>query len=460
MEYIPNNPTPVLIVDDDTGFLLTIKAILVKAGMAEPALVSDSRRVPELLAKYPFQFVLIDMVMPEIDGLTLLKQIKSSHADVECVIVTVLDDISSAVQAIRYGAYDYLLKPVSPEKLFIVIKRALERYCMRHELAVYEKEPPKSDLKHPEAFDDIIAADKAMVRVFHQVEIVSPTDYSVVITGESGTGKELVARTIHRLSPRAEKPFVPVNMGAVSVTLFKDDFFGHSSGAYTGASHERKGFLEAAKDGTLFMDEITDLDIIQQGALLRVLQEKEFYRLGSTQSRTTNIRIIAATNRSFAEEIKQNRFRADLLHRLNMFNIHLPPLRERPADILPLARHFLQVYAEQNGKTIQDLSPDLAGKIAAYSFPGNVRELMNIIASAVLREKSDTLTTNSLANHLNSSSSTETDLPHDLKTLLQVEQEYIRKVISETHGNRTHAAKILGIGRRTLQRKLNQIATD
>lgn len=457
MEYVPDTPTPILIVDDDTGFLRTAKAILVKAGMPEPALVSDSRRVPELLDTYPFRFVLIDMVMPEMDGLTLLQQIKSSHADVECVIITVMDDVASAVQAIRYGAYDYLLKPISSEKLFIVIQRALERYCMRHERALFEKVPTKSDLKRQESFDDIIAVDSGMVRVFHQVEIVAPTDYSVVITGESGTGKELIARTIHHVSRRTDKPFVPVNMGAISGSLFQDDFFGHASGAYTGANSERKGFLEAAKDGTLFMDEIIDLDLAQQGTLLRVLQEKEFYRLGSSKSRSANVRILAATNRSFEEEIKQKRFRADLFHRLNMFHIHLPPLRERPADILPLSHHFVRIYADQNGKKIRGISSDVIDILKSYSFPGNVRELINIIASAVLQESGDKLTVSSLPLHLGNSSSAKAITHNTGKTLMQVEQNYIRKVLSDTKGNRTHAAKVLGIGLRTLQRKLKQM---
>lgn len=457
MEFIPADPTPVLIVDDDTGFLLTARAILKKAEMPEPALVSDSSRVLKLLEEHHFRFVLIDMVMPEVDGLTLLQQIKSAHADVECVIVTALDDISSAVQAIRYGAYDYLVKPISADKLVIGIERALERYCMRHELALYEKEPTKSELKRPDAFNDIVAVDGVMIRVFHKVEIVAATDYSVVITGESGTGKELIARTIHRLSRRADKPFVPVNMGAISDALFQDDFFGHASGAYTGANRERKGFLERAKEGTLFMDEITDLDMVQQGALLRVLQEKEFYQLGSSQSKSINVRMLAATNRSFEEEIKQNRFRADLLHRLNMFHIHLPPLRERPADIVPLCHHFINIYAEQNGKVIRRISSGVIERLKSYSFPGNVRELANIIAAAVLQENGDKLTENSLPSHLTRSPSLQITSPGTGKTLRQVEQDYIWKVLSETNGNRTHAAKALGIGLRTLQRKIKQM---
>lgn len=457
MEYIPNKPTPILIVDDDTGFLLTAKAILIKAGMGEPALVSDSRRVLGLLDRYSFQFVLIDMVMPEIDGLALLQQIKNSNADVECVMVTILDDTSSAVQAIKCGAFDYLVKPVNAGKLVITINRALERFCLRHKLSLYEKKQSLASLKNPEAFKDIIAVDDVMIRVFHQVEIAAPTCYSVIITGETGTGKEMIAQTIHRLSNRAEKPFIPVNMGAVSGTLFKDEFFGHARGAYTGAANERKGFIEAAQGGTLFMDEITDLGRVQQGVLLRVLQEKEFYPLGSTKSRVADIRIVTASNQSIEEEIRRDCFRADLFHRLNMFHIHLPPLRERTADILPLARYFLKRYAVQVGKNIQDLTPDFIKRLAVHPFPGNVRELENIIASAVIQEEGSLLSSASLSDHHTSPSSVMPKTFPEFKTLIEVEAAYIQEILSETEGNRTQAARILGIGRRTLQRRLKTI---
>ncbi|MBF0528863.1 MAG: sigma-54-dependent Fis family transcriptional regulator [Deltaproteobacteria bacterium] len=457
MELIPGKPTPILVVDDDTGFLLTVKTLLAEAGMPEPALVSDSRRVIPLLEAHPFQFVLLDLVMPDVDGLELLRIIKERFFNVECVIITAMDDTRSAVQAIKLGAYDYLVKPVGFDKLIIVIKRALERYCLRYDLGLYEREPSFEDIKHPEAFQNMVAKDPAMARVFHKVEVVAPTDYSVVITGESGTGKEMIARTIHALSGRASQAFVPVNMGAVSGTLFRDDFFGHAKGAFTGAVGERKGFLEAAQGGTLFLDEIADLELPQQGGLLRVLQEREFHQLGSTLSRSVNLRVLAATNRHIDTEIEAGRFRADLFHRLNMFHIALPPLRERPKDILPLAQRFLEIFTRENGKTINSLAPDLVNRLMTYSFPGNVRELRNLIAGAILLEADDTLHLSSVRSHGGIQLENGQKKSSRFLTLAEMEQRHILEVLETVGGNRTHAAKILDVTRRTLQRKLKQM---
>ncbi len=236
MKSIPEKKTPILIVDDDTGFLLTIKEILVSAGMPEPALVSDSREVMPLIREHGFQFVLLDLFMPHLSGMDLLKKIKTESFDTECVMATASDDITTAVSAMKEGAYDYLTKPVQYEKLMILIQRALERYCLRRGLSLYERKNTRADLGNPEAFSDMVAVDHAIIRVLRQVEMVAPTEYSVVITGESGTGKEMLARKIHELSNRSDGPFVALNMGAVSDTLFTDELFGHDKGAYTGAA--------------------------------------------------------------------------------------------------------------------------------------------------------------------------------------------------------------------------------
>jgi len=260
MESIPDNHTPILVVDDDVGLLSSIKATLVSSGIPEPVLVADGRRVMELVREHHFMLVFLDLVMPHINGMEVLQQIKKEFPEIECVIVTATDDVSSAVQAMKYGAYDYLVKPLNSEKLIIVINRALERYNLRQGLALFEKKQSFSDLKNPQAFTDMIAEDESMALVFHQAESVAPTDYSVVISGESGTGKEMLARIIHDLSNRSNGPFFAVNMGAFSRTLFEDEFFGHTKGAYTGAVSEKKGFFEAARGGTLFLDEITELE--------------------------------------------------------------------------------------------------------------------------------------------------------------------------------------------------------
>jgi len=299
-----------------------------------------------------------------------------------------------------------------------------------------------------------VAEDHAMARVLRQVEIVAPTEYSVVITGESGTGKEMIARKIHTLSNRDDGPFKAINMGAVSETLFKDELFGHRKGAYTGASGDKKGFFESARGGTLFLDEITDLDISLQGGLLRVIQEKEFYRLGSTSTVDVDVRLLVATNRDVGQEIEAGRFRSDLFHRLNMFHIDLPPLRERKEDILPLAQLFLKRYARETGKQIDAISHEMGDYLLSYPFSGNVRELKNMMASAVLMEKENRLTLGALGRQVAPEVTGEIPEKNTLQPLADMEKEYILYVLDKMEDNRTHAAKVLGIGRKTLQRKL------
>ncbi len=453
MESIPDNKAPILIVDDDIGLLSSIKATLVSSGMAEPALVSDSRRVMDLLGRNNFMVVLLDLVMPHIGGMEILQQIKEKFPDIECVIVTAIDEVSSAVQAMKYGAYDYLIKPLNSEKLVIVINRALERYSLRHGLSLFERKQSFSDLKNAQAFNTMIAEDETMALVFHQVEASAPTDYSIVITGESGTGKEMLACIIHELSNRSNGPFLAVNMASFNKTLFEDEFFGHTKGAYTGALSEKRGFFEDARGGTLFLDEITELDPSLQGKLLRVIQERQIYRLGSTKIKDVDVRIVAATNRDINEEIRNGGFRADLFHRLNMCHIMVPPLRERKKDILPLAGYFLKIHASKNEKQIDFLAPDLADRLLEYPFPGNVRELENIIAAAVLSEEGKALTLSS-ARELMSYFESSRQHDEELVPLAELERRHIQKVMEATSGNRTRAAKILGIGLRTLQRKL------
>jgi DNA-binding NtrC family response regulator len=453
MESIPDNHTPILVVDDDVGLLSSIKATLVSSGIPEPVLVSDSRRVMDLVREHRFMLVFLDLVMPHIKGMEVLQQIKKEFPEIECVIVTATDDVSSAVQAMKYGAYDYLVKPLNSEKLIIVINRALERYNLRQGLALFEKKQSFSDLKNPQAFTDMIAEDESMALVFHQAESVAPTDYSVVISGESGTGKEMLARIIHDLSNRSNGPFFAVNMGAFSRTLFEDEFFGHTKGAYTGAVSEKKGFFEAARGGTLFLDEVTELEPSLQGKLLRVLQESELYRLGSTRLENVDVRIVAATNRDINGEIEDGRFRADLFYRLNMCHIKVPPLRERKKDILPLARHFLKIHALKNEKKIDSLTQDLAGRLLEYPFPGNVRELENTMTAAILLEKGKVLTLSSVSALLANSEPGQ-GCNRELITLSELEKLHIQKVLEAMNGNRTRAAKILGIGLRTLQRKI------
>lgn len=456
MQSIPPKETPILLVDDDTGLLTSMHAVIVSAGFPEPALLSDGRAALDLIAAHRFKLVLLDLMMPDIDGMELLKSVKSRYPQIECIVFTAVDDVETAIEAIRHGAYDYLVKGQNNEKLVITISHALERYSLRQERNLLAQDRSFADLRHPEVFESLVTRDTAMATVFCQVEAVAPTDYNVVISGKSGTGKEMLAKVVHRLSNRAKAPFVAVNMAAFSGSLFEHEFFGHTRGAYTNAVDDQKGFLEEAQGGTLFLDEITELDLALQGKLLRVIEEKELYRLGSTRLRSVDVRFIAATNRSIPAEIEAGRFRADLFYRLNTCSIRLPSLRERPGDVLLLARYFLRMHAAQNAKSIRDLTPEAARRLEAYDFPGNVRELQNIIASAVLVETGDHLGPASLNLPEPANPSDEEPRTERLLTLQEIEAQHIRRVLDATGGDRAAAAQILGINLSTVYRKVKR----
>jgi DNA-binding NtrC family response regulator len=395
-------------------------------------------------------------MMPLLGGMEVLQQIKEEWPETDCVIVSAMDDVTTAVQAMNSGACDYLVKPLNSEKLVALVQNHLERYRLRDELARLGRKKIFENLKNPAAFGRMIAEDESMALVFHQIEAVAGTDYSVVINGESGTGKEMMARVIHQLSRRSAAPFYAVNMASFSKTLFEDEFFGHAKGAYTDAGGERRGFFEAANGGTLFLDEITELDPSLQAKLLRVIEEREFYRLGSTEVRNVDVRIIAATNRDIADEIIKGRFRADLFYRINTYNIKIPPLRERKKDILPLARYFLKLHAGANKKKVADLAPDLCERLLDYEFPGNVRELENMIAAAVLLEKGKRLSLDA-ARTLLPYEGPERRKHVELVTLEELERRHIERVLEATGGNRPRAARILGINVSTIYRKLEKL---
>jgi DNA-binding NtrC family response regulator len=454
MESIPKNRTPILIVDDDEGLLLSMGDIIASSGLPEPALVSKGDRVMDILKEHPIHLVLLDLILPRTHGIDLLREMKQAYPDVECLIATAVDDVEIAVEAMKYGAFDYLVKPIQRDKLIIAVRNALQCYDLLHKVSFLEKEPSFSDLTHPEAFQEMVARDQAMARVFHEAETYAANDYNLVITGETGVGKDMLARIIHHLSPRADGPFMPVSMAALSRSLFEDNLFGHSKGAYTGAFSDKKGFFEEAHGGTLFLDEITELDKDLQAAILRVIQERELYRLGSTRAKKVDVRIIAASNRDLPQQVIRGRFRTDLYYRLNVCHIHIPPLRERKLDIAAIANRFLRTHANQNQKPLRGLSPELVEELQEYPFPGNVRELENIIASAVLTETKPFLSLDTVRRHLFSNSRDEAPRDSDLLPMAEVEKRHIRSVLQATGGNRTRAARILGIGLRTLQRRL------
>jgi transcriptional regulator with PAS, ATPase and Fis domain len=318
-----------------------------------------------------------------------------------------------------------------------------------------EKPPPFSEIKDLHVFKDMVTVDEKMALVFQKAEIAAVTDYNLLITGETGTGKDMLARIVHKLSHRSGSPFVAINTSASSKALFEDDFFGHVKGAYTGALKGKEGFFESAQSGTLYLDEITELPRELQVKLLRAIEEKEIFRLGAAVPMPVDMRIIASTNCDIYEEIHAKRFREDLFYRLNRSHIHIPALRERKKDILPLAAHFLNIHAEKNRKNIDSLSPDLSDRLLEYPFPGNVRELDNIIASAVFSEKGSVLSLSSTSPLKKGSDPllTQTREPDNLQEL---EKQHILRVLEISEGNRTRAAKRLGIDLRTLRRKLSK----
>jgi DNA-binding NtrC family response regulator len=458
MRNLPEK-SPILIVDDDEGLLFAIRAALLSAGLPDPALTSDSRTVCDLLRTHRFHLVLLDLIMPHLDGMTLLPRIKEISPMTECIIVTAVDKVDTAVQAMRFGAYDYLVKPLDLERTSIAISHALERYQLKQGMALFESPQNFSDLKHPDVFAGMVANDEAMALVFRQAEICAESDYNVMITGETGVGKGMLARIIHQLSARRKGPFVAVNMSAFSHSLFEDDIFGHIRGAYTGAVNDKKGFFEAARGGTLFLDEISELASSMQGKLLRVTEEKEFYRLGSTDLVNVDLRFISASNRDMNEAVASGHLRRDLYFRLNEYHIHIPPLRRRPKDIAALAAHFTRLHAGKNNRRVKHPSPELIEALKQYPFPGNVRELENIIASAVLKESGEELSLSSAGN-LISVRKPVLPIDRDFISLEAMQKIHIEQALVVTGGNRTRAARLLGIGLRTLQRKLKTMGLE
>lgn len=452
MQKLPETAS-ILIVDDDEGLLFSIRTALLSAGFPDPVLVSDSRKVADLVQREHFSLVLLDLIMPHLDGMEVLKQIRKLSPTTECIIVTAVDEVGMAVEAMRFGAYDYLVKPLNLERTTISIGHALERYQLKQGMALFERPQSFDELKNPQIFSSMVAKDESMALVFRQAEICAESDYNVMITGETGVGKGRMARIIHDLSSRRKGPFVAVNMPAFSHNLFEDDIFGHIRGAYTGAVSDKPGFFETARGGTLFLDEITELAPTMQGKLLRVIEEKEFYRLGSTDIINVDLRILSASNRDVLTAMNSGHLRRDLYFRLNEYHIHIPPLRRRPKDIPMLANYFLKQHAEKNNKQIVGIADDLLHELQQHTFPGNVRELENIIASAVLAETSPYLRLASARNNLSPQVERDAASP-SFVSLSEMQKRHIANALEITGGNRTKAARLLGIGLRTLQRKI------
>lgn len=443
----------VLIIDDDQAILNFLKILLLQTGKFEVNLLADSTKAMDILKNKTFDLLLLDMDMPKVSGLDILNFINKQNIALTTIVLTGVEDVDLAISAMKLGTYDYLLKPVEEKRLISTMDKVLN-------LDLPDKKTNsgtfQNKLKYPEAFSQIITENEKMLKTFQQVEMIAPSDTGVLIWGESGTGKELMAKAIHQISKRKDKKFVAVNAGLFANELFSSQFFGYTKGAFTGADSDRHGFIEEAHQGTLFLDEIGELSLPIQVKLLRFLQEGEFYRLGSTEYRTADVRIIAATNKNLFEEINKGTFRKDLFFRLNINSIFLPPLRDRKSDVINLAYYFLDKFSKQHGKNIHKISKPVINLLNYYTFPGNVRELMNIINSAVIVENKLEIRKDSLPVYfLEATQSAISN--HSLPlSIMEMEKNHIRKVLDYTQWNRSKAAKILKISRVSLISKIKK----
>jgi DNA-binding NtrC family response regulator len=447
----------ILVIDDDQAVLNYLNIFLLQAGIYDVTTLSNSTKAYGEIKNNAYDLLLLDMDMPNVSGLDILKNIQENSLDIETIVLTGVEDVELAVSAMKLGAMEYLTKPIDNERLLTLINAALED---RKRQKIFDQEDSISttDLKFKDAFKDIVTQNERMYKIFSVVEKMAQTDSSILVWGESGTGKELIARAIHQISKRNKRSFIAVNAGAFANELFASEFFGHSQGAFTGATSNKRGIVEEADKGTLFLDEIGELALPIQVKLLRVLQEGEFFRIGSTKELKVDMRIIAATNKNLHEEIKKGNFRKDLFYRLNMNSVYLPPLRERKGDIPLLAHHFLANFCKINGKKIDKIAEPAMKLLARYDYPGNVRELMNIINSAVIIETTGDLRKKSLPNYFLENTVMSDNLHGDLalKSLEEVEKDHIGKILAYAVGNRTKASQILGISRINLLAKIKK----
>ncbi len=447
----------IIVIDDEQEFLKIVKIGLSLSGLADLTLKDDPEEALQAFSNGEnYDVALIDITMPKINGIELLEKIKNISPSTECIMVSGLNEARAAVESLKNGAYDYLVKPISREELNSAICRALERKRLL-DILTLRKDPKPPKLANPQAFEEIVTESGEMMKLLREAELHAQSNVPILITGESGTGKELLARAIHNASPRKNAPFTPLNMASFSSSLFDSEFFGYTKGAFTGAERDRKGYLEHTDGGTLFLDEIGILPFELQGKLLRVLQDGEFIKLGSNRNKRVNVRFIAATNEDLAKKTSQGKFRKDLYYRLNGAWLHLPPLRERREDIPPLIRKFLMEFAP-NGDGIK-ISEEVLSVLLLYDYPGNVRELRSIIQSAVNLTQGHEIQVHHLPKYLQmlkaKNKTKKTDRDTREVPLDEVIKNHILSVYEKTGRNKTRTAKILGIGLNTLRRKLS-----
>ncbi len=454
-------PETVLIVDDESTICFSLKEAMTDAGYKVTTVSTGEDAVREVNHLSP-NIVLLDMKLPDIDGLKVLKKIKKIDASIPVIMMSAYGDISIAVEATRSGAKNFIEKPLNIEKIKIDIKTILENVDVRKELRNVKNELEnfkEIDRRH-KSLDEILGNSKPVDKMKSIIKkIVESKATTVLIQGESGVGKELVARAIHYASGRAAKPFVDINCTSIPDELLESELFGHEKGAFTDAKKEKKGLFELSDGGTLFLDEIGDMKMSMQAKLLRVLQEKNFKRVGGTKKIHVDVRIVAATNKNLQEDIEQGLFREDLFYRLNVIPIQCPPLRDRGNDILLLAKHFVEQFNCEFDKKVTKIDPTAESALIAYHWPGNVRELKNIIERAMLLEADDVLLSEHLNLNFEDGSDASFKRDEELKeetTLEEMENWLIDKTLVKFNWNKNLVAKKLGINRTTLYTKIKK----
>jgi DNA-binding NtrC family response regulator len=469
MNSAPQSREIVLLVDDDKNFLISAGTILRKGGIDAVQTMEDSRDVLPFLEKVHAAVVVLDLNMPHMSGQELLSGIKTRYPDVGVIILTGQDDLETAVECMRGGAFDYLVKPVEESRFLGGIRKAIQLRQLREELFTLKERILGDSPVHAEAFSEIITGSARMENLFRYAEAVAVSDQPILITGETGVGKELMARAVHTLCGRPGD-FVAVTVAGLDDHMFSDTLFGHEKGAYTGADKARDGLIRKAENGTLFLDEIGDLPGTSQVKLLRLLQEGEYYQLGSDNPRRSTARVLVATNRDLAEEQEKGRFRKDLFYRLKYHHIHIPPLRERMEDIPVLLEHFLQKAADSLGRKRPTFPPELTTLLKNYQFPGNIRELEGMIHDAVARHDSGVLSTETFRENIGAlraapaESVIEPDkenvpqslinLSNGFPSLKEMEDYLILEALKRAEGNQRIAAEMLGITRQALNKRL------
>lgn len=444
----------ILIVDDDTAHLLMLRTLLKSFGH-EVESATDGEDAITMVKEKPFDLILMDVRMAHIGGIEALRQIKECNPAIPVIIMTAYSSVDTAVEAMKLGAYDYLTKPLNFEELKIILDRAMD-----HLRLTLENRSLKEKIAAETSLAGIIGSSLAMKKVLDMARIVAPTEATVLITGESGTGKELFAKAIHVNSERAKGPLVTVNCAALTETLLESELFGHEKGTFTGADRQRNGRFMQADTGTIFLDEVGEIPLQMQAKILRTIQEREIQRLGSDEVLHVDVRIIAATNRNLEDDVKVGKFREDLYYRLNVMNIHIPPLRERVEDIPLLAHHFLEKYVQKNRKDLKGFTPAAMDMLTRAKWSGNVRELENVIERAVILAVSPYLSEKDLPPSMSVESQTSNgNRPvFDLggKSLEEIENQAIFETLEQTQGNKSEAAKLLNITRTTLNSKLKK----